>query len=145
MPITFHQSPHKFPSKSILRKCLLETSSGHGCKIRSLNYIFVSDEELLIMNIEYLGHDYYTDIITFDNMEITGLIEGDIFISIDRIVENGAKFGNGTIEEFIRVIGHGLLHLLGFKDKDKREARIMRDAENAFIQSYYRIEKTGSI
>ena len=101
-----------------------------------LSYIFVSDQWLLEMNKEYLNHDYFTDIITFDNSEETGEIEGDIFISRDRVEENGKTIGTGIEDEYVRVIGHGLLHLCGLKDKTKAESMEMRKRENEFIALY---------
>lgn len=111
-------------------------ASTHGVLIGELNYIFVSDEELLEMNRQYLDHDYFTDIITFDNSEQDGKIEGDVFISWERVVENGKSIGNGVLEEYVRVIGHGFWHLLGFGDKSDIEREEMRRKENAFIDTY---------
>ena len=97
----------------------------------------MSDEALLEMNREYLNHDYYTDIITFDNSIREGRLEGDVFISWERVEDNGQTIGTGILEEYIRVIGHGVLHLLGFKDKSEIESNDMRHQENAFIDLYF--------
>jgi len=134
MAISFTSAPRKnFPDRSLLRLCLKETAIGYEMKVGELTYVFVSDEELLEMNRQYLEHDYYTDIITFDNSEEEGRIEGDIFISTDRVEDNGKNLGNGTEEEYCRVIAHGLLHLCGLGDKSESETETMRKAENEFI------------
>jgi rRNA maturation RNase YbeY len=98
--------------------------------LMDLNYTFCSDQELLEINKEYLQHDYYTDIISFDLSELKKEIHGDIYISIDRVKEN-AKYNKCTFEiELNRVLAHGLLHLIGFKDKTKKEIQTMRRAED---------------
>lgn len=97
--------------------------------IKELNYIFMTDEELLKINIEYLNHDTYTDIITFDNSEIKGKIESDIFISVERVEANAQKFNTTFENELLRVMAHGLLHLCGYKDKKKTDIEMMRKKE----------------
>lgn len=134
MAISFTSAPRKnFPDRTVLRLCLKETAAQYEMKVGELTYVFVSDEELLEMNRQYLEHDYYTDIITFDNSEDERRIEGDIFISTDRVEDNGKNLGNGIEEEYCRVIAHGLLHLCGLGDKSEAEAETMRKAENEFI------------
>ena len=98
--------------------------------IAELNYIFCSDDYLLQVNKDYLQHDYYTDIITFDNSEETAHIEGDIFISIDRVKENAATHKTSMKDELHRVMAHGLLHLTGYKDKTPAEKALMRKKED---------------
>jgi probable rRNA maturation factor len=98
-----------------------------------LTYIFCSDDYLLNLNIEHLNHDTLTDIITFDYTK-TGIISGDIFISIDRIEENAKKFQVTFQEELNRVMAHGILHLIGFKDKTDEEKKEMRQAENLALE-----------
>lgn len=101
--------------------------------ITELNYIFCSDEYLLQVNKDYLQHDYYTDIITFDNSERKGHIEGDIFISIDRVKENAITQKTSLKDELQRVMAHGLLHLTGYKDKTTAEQTLMRKKEDAAL------------
>ena len=101
-------------------------------KIGELNYVFCSDSYLLEINQEYLQHDTYTDIVTFDNSDNPKMIEGDIFISCDRIVENAAKFGTES-SELQRVMVHGLLHLCGYKDKAKADKALMTEKENYYL------------
>jgi probable rRNA maturation factor len=107
-----------------------------GFNLIELNFVFVSDEALLEINRKYLNHDTYTDIITFDNSENNNQIEGDIFISIERIKENSVIFNNNFETELLRVMAHGVLHLCGYGDKKEKEVKIMREKENFYIQSY---------
>ena len=114
---------------------LNEVAKQEGKKILELSYVFCSDEYLLQINQEYLNHDTLTDIVTFDNSEDTKKIEGDIFISIDRVKENGEKLGTSETE-LERVMVHGLLHLLGYKDKKKEDKALMTEKEDYYIKQY---------
>lgn len=120
--------------KTLLRRWLGQLATQRGFKVRALNYIFCSDEHLLQVNRQYLEHDYYTDIITFDQSEEEGIIEGDLFISIDRVTDHGQTLGTGFLNELHRVMAHGLLHLCGLGDKTEAEATAMRQAEEAALQ-----------
>jgi rRNA maturation RNase YbeY len=100
-----------------------------GFEIKLLNYIFCNDEYLHQINLEYLNHDTYTDIITFDNSEKDKTVESDIFISVERVRENATKFDTSFENELARVLIHGVLHLLGYPDKSPEEAEIMRNKE----------------
>ncbi len=93
----------------------------------------MSDEQLLAMNKQYLNHDYYTDIITFDYSE-SSLISGDLFISVDRVRENAKQLKVSFNEELHRVMVHGVLHLLGFSDKSKAQAQTMRKQEDEALK-----------
>jgi probable rRNA maturation factor len=97
-----------------------------------ITVIFVSDDYLLKMNKEYLDHDYYTDIITFDYCQ-QNLVSGDLFISIDRVSDNSFNFGVEFINELHRVIVHGVLHLCGYKDDTQEAKNRMRELENKYI------------
>ena len=114
---------------------LNEVAKQEGRKILELNYVFCSDEYLLKINQEYLNHDTLTDIVTFDNSEDPKKIEGDIFISIERVKENGEKLGTSATE-LERVMVHGLLHLLGYKDKKKEDKALMTAKEDFYIKQY---------
>ncbi len=105
----------------------------HNFTILEINYIFCSDNYLLEINKQHLNHDYFTDIITFDNSEESTQIESDVFISIDRIKENAANLSINMAAELHRVMIHGVLHLLGFGDKSKEEKRLMREKEDACL------------
>jgi|ERR1044072_192947 rRNA maturation RNase YbeY len=102
-------------------------------KLSALNFIFCSDEYLGGINIQYLNHKTYTDIVTFDSSETPGLLEGDIFISIDRVKENAEKFNCSFDEELHRVIIHGVLHLIGYTDKSPAKKSLMRKKEDAYL------------
>lgn len=118
------------------KKWLKSIAASEGYRIRVLNYIFCSDEYLYQINVDYLQHETYTDIITFDNSETEGEIEGDIFISIDRVKENAIRFKLPEEEELSRVLSHGLYHLMGYKDKKKSEAEQMRNKEQFAISLF---------
>lgn len=100
--------------------------------IGPINFIFCTDEFLYNLNVEYLSHDTLTDVITFDYSE-SGRISGDIFISIPRVRENAANFAPSFIDELHRVMIHGVLHLIGYKDKSKRDFRKMREKEDYYL------------
>ena len=101
----------------------------YGRKVGEIGYMFVNDEKILEVNREYLGHDYYTDIITFDYDE-GAQVNGDIVISLDTVRSNAEKFGKAYDDELHRVIIHGILHLCGINDKGPGEREIMEAAEN---------------
>lgn len=123
---------------------LKEVAGQRGYKVGELNYIFCSDEYLLGINRQFLGHDYYTDIITFDNSEDYLLekghpgVSGDIYISVDTVRANGSQYGEGFDRELLRVIAHGLLHLTGCDDVTDDLAKEMRAAENFALELYDR-------
>tara|TARA_R110000850_G_scaffold184197_2_gene309770 strand:- start:1414 stop:1833 length:420 start_codon:yes stop_codon:yes gene_type:complete len=104
--------------------------------IGEVSYVFCSDAFLLQINQDYLGHDTFTDIITFDYCE-EGLINGEIYISTDRVKENASSFGVSLTNELHRVMAHGLLHLCGYGDKSEAEAQLMRDKENEKIGMFH--------
>ena len=105
---------------------------GENKKLKEVNLIFCSDEYLLKMNIEFLHHDYYTDIISFDYCE-GKLVSGDLFISKDRVSQNAVSNKVGFLRELNLVVVHGVLHLCGFKDKSEEEAEIMRGKEDYYL------------
>ncbi|MCL4140703.1 UNVERIFIED_CONTAM: hypothetical protein GTU68_011892 [Idotea baltica] len=102
----------------------------------SLQYIFCSDDELLEINRTHLNHDFYTDVIGFDQSDENNTIEGDIFVSIDRITENAKDFGVSFEEELHRVMTHGLLHFVGYKDKSESEQKEMRAKESFYLNEW---------
>ena len=104
-----------------------------------LSYIFCSDNYLLEINREFLHHDFYTDIITFDLSSDKATLTGEIYISIDRVKENAKSLGTLYHEELHRVIFHGALHLCGFKDKTKLQKEIMRHKEDKNLQAYFKL------
>ena len=127
-----------FQNQSISFKLKDKTKLKHWIKsivdkekhtLGALNYVFCSDDELLEINIKHLNHNTFTDIITFDYTE-DKKISSDIFISIDRVIENSKKFDTSFENELHRVMIHGVLHLCGYKDKTKSDAELMRKKEN---------------
>ena len=104
-------------------------AASYGRKVGEIGYLFVDDEKILEVNREYLGHDYYTDVITFDYDE-DDTVSGDIVISLDTVRSNAQLFGKTYEEELYRVIIHGILHLCGINDKGPGEREIMEAAEN---------------
>lgn len=105
----------------------------------NLTYIFCDDEYLKIINTKYLNHDFYTDIVTFDYND-GKIISGDMFISVDRVSENAVIFGSDFSDELLRVIVHGLLHLLGFNDSSETEKATMRKMEDECIFMYKELD-----
>ncbi|MGV3559788.1 rRNA maturation RNase YbeY [Larkinella arboricola] len=124
------------PQKVPTRQWLTALAKREGFTVGELNYIFCSDDYLLQVNREYLDHDYYTDIITFDNSEEEGRLEGDIFISIDRIHDNAQQLKVVEEQELRRVLAHGVLHLCGYGDKTEEEARLMRQKEEESLATW---------
>lgn len=108
--------------------------------LAQLNYIFCTDAALLLINRQYLQHDYYTDIISFDLSEGSATT-GDIFISIDRVKDNAKQLGLAFGDELCRVIFHGALHLCGYGDKKPAEIKMMREKENYYLESWRKKRK----
>ena len=128
--------PYTLKEKLNRKRWLTKIATNAGFKIKELNYVFCSDEYLYQMNRDYLKHDTYTDIITFDNSEKKDDIEGNIFVSIDRVRENAKTHTQEVETEMNRVLAHGLLHLMGYKDKTQEEAALMRLKEEESIKLY---------
>lgn len=134
MPILFHHEDVKPPKikKQLVKNWIKSVITSEGKMLGDVNYIFCSDEYLLEVNKQYLDHDYYTDIITFDYVE-GDVISGDIFVSVDRVEENGKQFGSGFDSELRRILVHGVLHLIGFPDKRPEEKKIMTEKEDQYL------------
>ncbi len=129
--------------KKKLKNYLLYKSNLYGRPISGLQIIFCSDEYLLKINQDFLSHDYYTDIITFDlGVKESEAIQGEIYISLDRVKDNASQHGVSYKTELHRVIFHGLLHLLGFKDKKKSDQTLMRAMEDEFLLHYEQFHTT---
>ncbi|MBE7175705.1 MAG: rRNA maturation RNase YbeY [Mucilaginibacter polytrichastri] len=138
IPIHFFSEDILFtlPQKGRVREWLLSVIEAEGYQLRSLNFIFCSDAYLLTMNQQYLRHDTYTDVITFDQSEEDHRIVGDIFISIERTADNAKAFGIHALDELHRVMVHGTLHLLGYPDKKAAEKKIMRQKEDLYLGTF---------
>lgn len=129
--ITYNAEDVKLPKirKRDTTSWIKAVAAMHDRKVGEIGYMFVSDEKILEVNNQYLGHDYYTDIITFDYCE-GDILNGDIVISLDTVRTNAEKFGKTYDDELNRVIIHGVLHLCGINDKGPGEREIMEDNEN---------------
>ena len=124
-----------------IRQMLDTIAENHGYIIQNICYVFMSDDELLEINQSHLQHDDYTDIITFDLSDTEASIDGEIYISVDRIQENAKNFNCSIEDELIRVISHGVLHLMRYKDKSEIDSQKMKDAENNSIEIYHGISQ----
>jgi len=123
-----------FTEQDVFQAKLINVFAGEAfTKEILLNVVFLSDEALLEINKEYLNHDFYTDIITFPIEETELYLEADIYISLDRVLENSTSFGVSYEEELLRVVLHGCLHLCGYKDKSMEEEALMRTKENYYM------------
>ncbi|MDE7411091.1 MAG: rRNA maturation RNase YbeY [Paramuribaculum sp.] len=121
--------------EAAVSRWLADVAAAHDCEPRRLNYIFCNDEKILEVNRQFLGHDYFTDIITFDYSRLP-IVSGDMFISLDTVASNALKFGCDYNTELHRVIVHGLLHLCGIDDKGPGEREIMERHENDALKMY---------
>ncbi len=139
MPVSFFSEDVDFdlidPQNTI--KWIEGIVSSEKLSLSNLNYIFCSDEYLHNYNLKYLAHNTYTDIITFDQSEVKGTIEADIFISIDRVRDNSKSLGIPFDQEIHRVIIHGVLHLMGYRDKTKKEKEAMRKKEDSCLSLHF--------
>ena len=117
------------------KKWLLSLITSEHKKPGEINYIFCDDEYLLRVNKDFLNHDYYTDIITFDYVK-GKTISGDIFVSLPRILDNASTLSQNFESEFNRVLAHGILHLCGYKDKTEEEQTQMRAKEDFYINQF---------
>lgn len=137
MPILFHYEdvkPLKL-KKQLLKNWIKSAILNEGKKVGDINFIFCSDAYLLQVNKQYLNHDYYTDIITFDYVD-NGIISGDIFVSVDRVEDNASQFGVLFDHEMRRILIHGILHLLGYPDKGIEEKKIMTSKEDYYLERF---------
>lgn len=134
----------KFVKSRQLKTFLNSLISAEGFSTGDIAIVFCSDEYLLKVNQDFLNHDYYTDIITFDYCE-NGKISGDLLISLDRVLDNSTKEKTIFEEELYRVIFHGVLHLCGFKDKSKKDIEMMRFKEAHYLNLYVSRETLGEL
>lgn len=127
---------YRLPEKRRTTAWLRDVATEEGYTLGDVNYIFCSAERLLQMNREFLGHDYYTDIITFDYSDRKGsrIIAGDIFIDVETVADNARLYGATRLEEMRRVVVHGVLHLCGQKDKTPRANAQMHRKEDKYLK-----------
>jgi rRNA maturation RNase YbeY len=127
--------PSEFTDWSKIEQWIADTVVEEDKVVGDLSFVFMSDDELLDYNIKFLKHDFYTDVITFDD-SVFPVISGDILISIDRINDNSNQLNNKYLSEFLRVVIHGVLHLLGYKDKTDLDVLVMRAKEQYYLNKY---------
>jgi probable rRNA maturation factor len=121
-----------------LKAFLLSIFKKERTLVNSVNYIFCSDRQLLKINRDFLRHNYYTDILTFELAEKGEPVKGEVYISVDRVRDNARMLSQFYYQEFHRVIFHGALHLCGYRDKSKKEKIAMRAKEDLYLSSYFK-------
>ena len=138
MSVYFYNEDVSLPSLNydVLKNVLKNEIRRNGLRLGEINYIFCSDNYLLDLNIKFLNHNFYTDVITFDYSE-NNIIAGDIYISTERVLNNSVIFEQNYSNELIRVISHGLLHLLKYNDKELVEIELMRMKESEIMNKYF--------
>jgi probable rRNA maturation factor len=134
----FLQTTITLKERNRLKAFIIELFKKEKKALGELNYIFCSDKHLLSINKEFLQHDFYTDILTFDLSETKNRVDGEIYISLDRVRDNAIVYMSSLNKEFHRVIFHGALHLCGYKDKSPKEEAAMREAENKYLDLYFK-------
>jgi len=137
MSIYFYHEDVVLPEVNFnaLEKILKHEIRINKSKLGEINYIFCSDEYLFDINVKFLNHNFYTDVITFD-YTANGVIGGDIYISTDRVLNNSITFGQLYIDELVRVVSHGLLHLLRYNDKEPEDVIVMRMKETDLVSKF---------
>ena len=138
MAVHYHTDDcrYRLPEKRRTSAWLKEVAASEGYRLGEVNYIFCSARRLLEMNRQFLGHDYYTDIITFDYSDLKGegIIHGDIYIDVETVADNARQYGATRLEEMRRVVVHGVLHLCGQKDKTPRANAQMHRKEDKYLK-----------
>lgn len=127
-----YETDFQLVDEAVISTWILNTILSESYKLEEINYVFCDDEYLHKLNVEFLNHDTLTDIISFD-YSMGKLIQGDIYISVERVVDNAKDFKVSFLEELNRVIIHGILHYCGYKDKTDTDALVMRDKENYYL------------
>lgn len=138
MSISFNQADSKvtLANRVALKSFIEKRIKKEGFSIQTLTYVFCSDKYLLKMNKDFLSHNYYTDIISFDLSETPGNLIGEVYISVDRVKDNAKTHGTTLKEELHRVIFHGALHFCGYKDKKPADTIKMRQMEDRWLSAY---------
>jgi len=127
---------YRLPQKRVTSAWLRSVAEEEGYTAGDVNYIFCSAQRLLEMNRQFLGHDYFTDVITFDYSDRKGtrIVEGDVFIDVETVADNARQYGFTTLQEMRRVVVHGMLHLCGQKDKTPRTNARMHRKEDKYLK-----------
>jgi len=126
----------RLPDRTKLKAFILKLFKNEGVRVTEVNYIFCSDEYLLGINQQFLRHNSYTDIVTFQYTGKGEAVQSDIYISVDRVRENAGKFGVSFLKELYRVVFHGALHLCEYKDKKSKDSQQMRVKEEYYLSRY---------
>ena len=126
----------RIENHKVFSRWLVEVAAAENCLIHDLVFLFVSDQELLAMNKKYLKHNYFTDVITFGELD-GDKISGNIAISVDRVLDNSKRYGVRFDEELKRVMVHGLLHIIGYNDKTKKEKLTMSQKETDALKMFH--------
>ena len=124
-----------FVSKKDLKQAVKNLVLNEGKSLKDLSLVFTDDDYLLEVNKQYLNHDYFTDVITFDYSDFPE-VSGDVMISLDRVKDNALSMNLAFEQEFYRVVFHGMLHLCGYKDKSKEDVVLMREKEDFYIHRF---------
>lgn len=124
-----------FVSKKDLKQAVKHLVQNEGKSLKDLSLVFTDDDYLLEVNKQYLNHDYFTDVITFDYSDFPE-VSGDVMISLDRVKDNAISMNLAFEQEFYRVVFHGMLHLCGYKDKSKEDVVLMREKEDFYIHRF---------
>lgn len=134
---TDYRLPQKGRTSEWIRRCV----AGEGFRLGPVNFIFCSPERHIGINRQYLGHDYYTDVITFDYSDLNGggIVSGDIFIDPVTVAANAPEYGAEPLEEMRRVLIHGVLHLCGYGDKTPAQQAVMRSKEDHYLRQFEKI------
>ncbi len=138
----FDSCSYRFTERRKISRWLKESAQAEGFKMGEINVIFCSAERLLQINREFLQHDYFTDIITFDysDLEDAKMISGELFIDIETVADNASLYGATPLEEMHRVLVHGVMHLCGQGDKSEEDAAAMRSKENHYLAKLHQME-----
>jgi rRNA maturation RNase YbeY len=145
--IRFHYltDPFYFPRRTAIKNLLHFIFKDHSTEIKAINYVFCSDKYLLTLNRDFLKHNYYTDIITFELNEPGEAILSDVYISLDRARDNAKLFHVSLNVELLRLLIHGSLHLCGFRDKSKKDTAQMREVENFYINRLFHVKQRDKV
>ena len=130
-----YETEFKLDLEEPISSWITETILQENFKLEEINYVFCDDEYLHKLNVEFLNHDTLTDIISFD-YSVGKIIQGDIFVSVERVADNAKDFGVSFDDELKRVIIHGVLHNCGYKDKTDTDAKSMREKENFYLSLF---------
>ncbi|MES2645350.1 MAG: rRNA maturation RNase YbeY [Bacteroidota bacterium] len=147
MSITFSYADKRPTIRNVksLKAFIIQIFQREATRLQELSYVFCSDEYLLAINQQFLKHDFYTDIITFDLTEaLSDAISGEVYVSVDRVKDNAKALGLPFNEELLRVVFHGALHLCGYGDKKKSEIKLMRQKEDEYLRLYEEINKRST-